>query len=263
MHLYSAPVEILFIETPANPTLTIWDIKTLAEIAHHNNILVIVDSTFATPYNQRPLELGADLVIHSLTKYICGNGTTLGGAVIGSHEHIKTIKQRLQIEGGHLSPNSAWLIQIGLQTFGARMQEHNKNGMAIARFLTRKEYRDKIAHVYYPGLASNAGHAIAKEQMRTEIGKPGFGGMVSFELVRPGWIKPFAKALAESFIALAVSLGCTSSLFSVPALQIHGALSPEERKNLGISDTLIRFSVGIENIEDIMYALAETLSRFP
>jgi len=138
MELYAAPVEILFIETPANPTLTIWDIKALAEIAHAHNILVIVDSTFATPYNQRPLELGADLVIHSLTKYICGNGTTLGGAVIGSREHIKSIKERLQIEGGHLNPYAAWLIQIGSQTFGVRMQEHNKNAMVLARFLNKK-----------------------------------------------------------------------------------------------------------------------------
>lgn len=261
MELYPAPVEILFIETPANPTLTIWDIKALAHIAHGKNILVIVDGTFATQYNQRPLELGADLVIHSLTKYICGNGTTLGGAVIGSHDHIKTIKERLQIEGGHLNPYAAWLIQVGLQTFGVRMQEHNKNAMSVARFLNRKEYRNKIAHVYYPGLVSNAGHLVAKEQMRTPEEKQGFGGMVSFELHRPEWVKPFAEALAESFLALAVSLGCTSSLFSVPALQIHGALPADERKALGISDTLIRFSVGIENIKDIKYALATALNH--
>lgn len=261
--LYRAPVEILFIETPANPTLTIWDIKALAEIAHAHDILVIVDGTFATPYNQRPLELGADLVIHSLTKYICGNGTTLGGAVIGSYDHIKTIKERLQIEGGHLNPYAAWLIQIGLQTFGVRMSEHNKNAMALARFLNKKEYRNKIARVYYPGLTSNTGHLIAKEQMRTPEGKQGFGGMVSFELARPELVKPFASALAESFIALAVSLGCTSSLFSVPALQIHGALPADERKALGISDTLIRFSVGIEDIRDIKNALVTALSRLP
>lgn len=260
MQLYAAPVEILFIETPANPTLTIWDIETLADIAHDNNILVIVDGTFATPYNQRPLELGADLVIHSLTKYICGNGTTLGGAVIGSHDHIKTIKERLQIEGGHLNPYAAWLIQIGLQTFGVRMQEHNKKAIAVARFLNKKEYRNKIAHVYYPGLVSDAGYLVAKKQMRTPDGKSGFGGMISFELGRPEWVKPFAENLAKSFIALAVSLGCTSSLFSVPALQIHGALPPEERKALGISDTLIRFSVGIEDINDIKHALAEALN---
>lgn len=261
MQMSGTPVEILFIETPANPTLTIWDIKTLAEMAHAHNILVIVDSTFGTPYNLRPLELGADIVIHSLTKYICGSGTALGGAVIGPRDHIKKIKNRVRTEGGHLSPDSAQRIQVGLQTFGQRMPQHNANAMQVARFLNLKKNDDKIAKVYYPGLISDAGHAIATHQMRTPDGAWGFGGMVSFELCRPEWIKPFAEYLAkETFIGLMVSLGSTTSTFTVPARQIHAALSESERHALGISDTLIRFSVGIENIQDIKDALAAALS---
>ncbi len=256
MRLTSNPIQVLFIETPANPTLTIWDIKELAEIAHAHNILVIVDSTFATSYNQRPLELGADLVIHSLTKYICGNGTTLGGAVIGSHELIKKIKDRTRTEGGHLHPMAAWLIQQGLQTFGLRMPRHNENAMQVARFLNLKKNHNKIAKVYYPGLISDAGHDIAKRQMRTPEGQWCFGGMVSFELARLEWVGPFAEYLAKkTFIELAVSLGSTTSTFTVPARQIHAVLPESERRIQGITNTLIRFSVGIENIKDIKTAL--------
>lgn len=252
------PVEALFIESPSNPTLAIWDIKALSGIAHEHNIPVIVDSTFATPYNCRPLELGADVVIQSLTKYYCGNGTTLGGAAIGSMERIKDIKERRKREGGHIHPMAAWLIQAGLQTFGMRMERHNKNASLLARFLTSPKYCDLIANVYYPGLSSHPGHTTARNQMRTPGGKPGFGGMVSFELARPEWMKPFANALAKN-IELAVSLGSTKSIFSVPALQIHSSLPSKERKAMGISDTLIRFSVGVENFKDIKAAFQNAL----
>ena len=251
-----APVEVLFIETPANPTLTIWDIKALCNTAHEYDIPVIVDSTFATPYNCRPLKLGADLVIQSLTKYYCGNGTTLGGAVIGSHDRIKEIKERRQREGGHLHPMAAWLIQVGLQTFEMRMERHNKNAALLARFLNIKKNRRYIAKIYYPGFSAHAGHAAAREQMRMPNGKPGFGGMVSFELARKELVKPFVETLAQH-LELAVSLGSTKSMFSVPALQIHSSLPPEERTALGISDTLIRFSVGVEDFKDIRYAFEE------
>lgn len=251
-----APVEALFIESPANPTLTVWNIKDLCGVAHEYNIPVIVDSTFATPYNCRPLELGADLVIQSLTKYYCGHGTTLGGAVIGSHERIKQIKERRQREGGHLHPMAAWLIQEGLQTFGIRMERHNKNAAFLARFLNTKKRRHYIARVYYPGLPGHPGHAAAREQMRTPYGKPGFGGIVSFELVRKEFVKPFAETLARH-LELAVSLGSAKSMFSVPTLQIHSSLPPAERIALGISDTLIRFSVGTEDFKDIKCAFEE------
>ncbi|MDP3778866.1 MAG: PLP-dependent aspartate aminotransferase family protein [bacterium] len=258
------PVEILFIETPANPTLTIWDIKGLFEIAYANDILVIVDSTFGTPYNQRPLELGADLVIHSLTKYICGNGTTLGGAVIGSSDLIKKIKDRVRTEGGHMHPMAAWLIQQGLQTFGLRMPRHNENALQVARFLNLKKNKSKIAKVHYPGLSSDAGYKVAKEQMLTPEGCTGFGGMVSFELANAKWVKFFCNYLArETFIELAVSLGSTTSTFTVPALQIHCALPEDQRHALGISDTLVRFSVGVEDIQDIRHALESALNCLP
>ena len=251
-----APIEALFIESPANPTLTVWDIKALSHVAHEYGIPVIVDSTFATPYNCRPLELGADFVIQSLTKYYCGHGTTLGGAVISSHERIKQIKERRQREGGHLHPMAAWLIQEGLKTFGIRMERHNKNAVLLAHFLNSKKCRPYITKVYYPGLPAHPGHAAAREQMRTPYGKPGFGGMVCFELACQKFVKSFTETLAQ-YLELAVSFGSTKSMFSVPALQIHGSLPPAERTALGISDTLIRFSVGTEDFKDIKHAFQE------
>ncbi|MDP3770052.1 MAG: aminotransferase class I/II-fold pyridoxal phosphate-dependent enzyme [bacterium] len=254
--LRAAPLpEILYIESPANPTLSCYDIEILAHIAHRKNIPVIVDNTFASPYNQRPLTLGADLVIQSLTKYCSGNGTTLGGAVIGSRKLIAPIRQRGQREGGHLSPFSAWLIQQGLQTFKIRMETHNKNAMMLAKFLQHKRNEEKIEAVHYPGLPSHPQHHIARAQMKTPYGKSGFGGMVSFELRKPEWVDPFAEHLAKkSFIELAVSLGSTSSTFSIPTRQIHASLPPNEREALGIRDTLVRFSVGIEDFADIKQA---------
>lgn len=246
-------VEALFIESPANPTLTVWDIKGLSRVAHEYNIPVIVDSTFATPYNCRPLELGADLVIQSLTKYYCGNGTALGGAVVGSRDRIKQIKERRQRGGGNIDPEAAWLIQKGLETFDRRMERHNKNAALLVRFLHSSVCRSHIAKVYYPGLSTHPGHEAACEQMRTPNGKQGFSGMVSFELARKESVKPFVEILAKH-VALAVSLGSTKSMFSVPALQIHSSLPIEERNALGISDTLIRFSVGTEDFKDIKTA---------
>lgn len=253
-------VEMLYIESPANPTLACYDIAKLSAMAHEYQIPVVVDNTFATPYNQRPLVLGADLVIQSLTKYCSGNGTTLGGAVIGSQERIAAIQQRSQREGGHLSPFSAWLIQQGLQTFKIRMEAHNHNAMMLATFLHHKKNEEKIAVVHYPGLSSHPQHHIARAQMKTPYGKPGFGGMVSFELRKPEWVEPFAEHLAKkSFIELAVSLGSTSSTFSIPARQIHASLPAHAREALGIRDTLVRFSVGIEDFSDIKQAFTFAL----
>jgi len=255
-------IELLLIETPANPTLAIFDIARLAHIAHAYNILVVVDNTFASPYNQRPLLLGADVVVHSLTKYCCGNGTTLGGAAIGKKHLIKKIKQRIKRRGGHLTPFSSWLIQLGLQTFAARMRLHNKNALLLAKFLSSEENKQTIARVHYPGLASHPGYDIAKRQMRTPSHTPGFGGMISFELNKPEWVKPFAESLANnSFIELAVSLGSTSSTFAVPARQIHTGLSLSERQSLGINKTLIRLSVGIEDYRDIKKAVQGALAQ--
>ena len=254
------PIDFIFIETPANPTLAMFDIQKLSAIAHEHNIPVVVDSTFATPYNQRPLSLGADIVIHSLTKYCCGHGDALGGAIIGPKKFIKHMRNRMRREGGHMNPDAASRIQRGLRTLGLRMVAHNHNALLLARFLASE--KNKISTVHYPGLLTHPQHAIAKAQMRTPSDKPGFGGMVSFELIRPEWIKPFYKYLGQkTFMTLAVSLGSTDSTFSVPALQIHGGLSSQERKTLGISDTLIRFSVGIEEFSDIKHAMASALKQ--
>ena len=161
-----------------------------------------------------------------------------------------------------MHPMAAWLIQEGLKTLPERMDKHNKRGLEVARFLASQKNKKKIAKVYYPGLRSHQGHEIAQAQMRTPNGKPGFGGVVSFELARLEWIKPFAEFLAQkTFIELAVSFGSVGSTFTVPARQIHGALSQHEREALGIRDTLIRFSVGIEDYNDIKSALAQALDR--
>ncbi len=252
------PIEFFFIETPANPTLTVYDIKKLCEIAHEHKIPVIVDSTFASPYNQRPLSLGADLVIHSLTKYCCGNGAALGGAVIGSRERIDKIRAIVRCEGGHLPPDPAWIIQIGLETLGIRIPVQNRNAMTIARFLSSYG-KELIPVVHYPGLASHPQHEIAKAQMRIPDGKPGFGGMVSFELCHRECTAIFADALAKTLAELAVSLGSTKTTFAIPARQIHSGLSASERAVLGISDTLIRMSVGAEEARDIKRALSSAL----
>ena len=161
-----------------------------------------------------------------------------------------------------MHPMSAWLVQEGLKTLPERMEKHNKRGLEVARFLASRENRKKISKVYYPGLSSHQGYEIAKTQMRTPDGKPGFGGMVSFELARPEFVKPFADCLAgQTIIELVVSLGSTTSMFTVPARKIHGGLSVQERKALGISDTLVRFSVGLENFQDIKNALTLALDQ--
>lgn len=254
------PIEMVFLETPTNPTLDIYDISYIAHRIHQtSDIPVVVDNTFASPYNQRPLELGADLVIQSLTKYCCGNGTTLGGAVIGRKDLVAKIQNHVKRAGGHLHPFAILLIEIGLQTLSRRMISHNKNGMRLARYLSAHK---KIARVYYPGLPSHNGHDIALKQMRTPHGRPGFSGMVSFELSRPEWVKPFADYLAaHSFIGLGVSLGCADSLFCVPARQTHRGLTPEDRALSGITDTLIRMSVGIEDWGNIKSAISRALNQ--
>lgn len=243
---------ILF-ETPTNPMMSITDIAAVSRIAKSVNpdIKVVVDSTFATPYLQRPLELGADCVVHSTTKYICGHGTVVGGVMTTTSDEIKD-KTYVIIKdvGGNPSPFDAWLVNTGLKTLPIRMERHCDNAVAIATYL---EKHPKVERVYYPGLESDPHHELAKRQMLK------FGGMVSFDIA--GGLIAGRKLMDNiEVFTLAVSLGCVDSLIQHPASMTHACVPQEKRLKAGINDGLVRVSVGIEDIEDLLRALEEALA---
>jgi len=244
---------LAYMETPANPSMTITDIAAVVEMAHAHNAWVCVDNTFATPYCQRPLTLGADLVLHSTTKYITGHGVVVGGAVISPHvQFMRTdFKGTLKSLGTSPSPFDTWLTNMGLKTFELRMQRHCENGMAIARFL---EKHPKIARVMYPGLESFPGHAVAKKQMHC------FGGMISFEMAG-GFEAGVALMENIRLATVAVSLGNVDTLIEHPASMTHAGVPQEEREAVGITNGLVRLSVGIENTEDILADLQDALEK--
>ena len=248
---------IAYMESPANPTMEIVDIAQVSEMAHAHNTWIYIDNTFATPYCQRPLSLGADVVIHSTTKYLGGHGTIIGGAVISRHpEFFHPTKDRFflaaKVYGGSPSPFDTWLTNIGLKTFELRMQRHIENAAFTAEWL---EQHPKISKVYYPGLENFPGYQIAQKQMFN-----GYGGMLSFELA--GGFNAGVKLMESlKLITLAVSLGNVDSLIQHPASMTHAAVSPEDRREFGITDSLIRFSVGIENIEDVIADLDQALEQ--
>lgn len=248
-------VKVLYIESPANPTLDVQDIAALADLAHSHGAWLIVDNTFATPYHQQPLSLGADLVVHSLTKFISGHGATTGGAVVTRHpEYMQLFSEfwKMSIElGATPSPHDCWITEMGLKTFEIRMQRHAENAMRIAQVL---QAHDKIARVDYPGLADNRYHALASRQMQN-----GYGGLLSFEL-KTGFegSKRFMNAL--QIPSIAISLGSVDSLIQCPALMTHSNVPREQREAAGITDGLIRLSVGIENVEDLEADLDQALS---
>ncbi|MCP4140915.1 MAG: PLP-dependent transferase [Chloroflexi bacterium] len=241
----------VFLESPANPTMILVDIAAVVEIAHAHNAKVIVDNTFATPILQRPLELGADVVVHSTTKYINGHGTLLGGAVISSDIQLleEKIGPLIRFFGSVPSPFDCWLTNLGLKTLPLRMQQHNINGMQVAQFL---EAHKSINFVNYPGLESFPQHELAKSQM------DGFGGMIAFEVA--GGYEGASKFLDRlKLCSLAVSLGNVDTLIEHPASMTHGDIEPEIRAQTGISDGLIRLSVGLESAEDIIADLDQAL----
>lgn len=246
---------VAYFETPANPAMEIVDIAAVNELAHSCGAWTVVDNTFATPYCQRPLTLGADVVVHSTTKYIGGHGTIIGGTVISRHpEFFHPSKERLylasKVFGGCASPFDTWLTNIGLKTFELRMQRHIENAATIAQWL---QDHPKVSTVYYPGLTSFPGYALAQKQMFN-----GFGGMISFELTG-GFDAAVSLMQSVEMITLAVSLGNVDSLIQHPASMTHAAMSPEDRKEFGITESLIRFSVGIENVNDIIEDLDQAL----
>lgn len=241
--------KLIHIETPGNPTLTISDIRAIAEIAHENGVLLSVDNTFASPYNQRPIELGADFTVESLTKYINGHGDAMGGAIIGKKKYLDIIRAQSQINlGGTISPFNAWLIMRGSVTLPLRMKQHNENAMKVAEYLKTVK---GVSFVAYPGLNNHKGHDIAKSQMN-----PGFGGVLSFGLnAGHDTYNRFVSHL--KVITSAVSLGHDESLIVfLGENDERQYLYPEEFHN-----GFLRFSVGIEDIEDIIADLNQAFEK--
>ena len=239
----------LFLETPSNPLLKITDIEAAAKLAKKHQLLTIVDNTFATPYFQRPLALGADIVVHSGTKYLGGHSDVVSGLVVTTHpESAEKIAFLQNAIGAVLGPHDSWLVQRSLKTLGVRMAAHAQNAQKIAEFL---EAHPAVATVYYPGLASHPGHEIAQKQMS------GFSGMISFELAKDEQVVPFVEAL--EIFTLAESLGGVESLIEVPAIMTHASIPKENREAVGIKDGLIRLSVGIEAVEDLLADLEKGL----
>jgi O-succinylhomoserine sulfhydrylase len=241
---------LLFLETPSNPLTEIADIARLAKLAHASGCLLVVDNCFCTPALQLPLKLGADVVIHSATKYLDGQGRCVGGAVVGNKELVgEKVYGFMRTCGPSLSPFNAWVFLKGLETLSLRMKAHCTNALELARWLEKQK---RVKRVYYPGLASHPQHRLAKKQ------QSGFGGIVSFEL-KGG--KDAAWKLIDStrVISITANLGDTKSTITHPATTTHGRLTPEQRQDAGISDGLIRISVGLEDNEDLKKDLARGL----
>lgn len=242
---------VVYVETPTNPTLKIVDIRKSAKVAHSVGAMLMVDGTFASPLLQKPLLLGADIVLHSATKYLNGHSDVIAGAVVGSKKRVAEVKKMRNTLGGTLDPHAAFLILRGIKTLSLRMQRHCEGAMALARFLKTHE---KVARVNYPGLDDHPQHKLAAKQMK------GYGGMLSFEL--KGTVKDairFTESLRVS--TLGGSLGAVETLVVQPASMTHTQLSPEQRRKVGISDTLIRVSVGIEDPEDLIADFQRALSK--
>lgn len=241
----------IYFETPTNPLLQIADIRAIAAIAKKHGVRTIVDNTFATPYNQRPLTLGADIVVHSATKYLGGHSDVVAGLAVTNDKEIADQLAFLQNSiGNTLGPDDSWLLQRGIKTLSARMRVHQENADAVIDFL---QHDPHIAKIYYPGLKDFPGHDIAAKQMRN------LGAMISFEL-QPGLsAKKFVESL--QLIDLAESLGGIESLIEVPAVMTHGSIPREIRLKDGIKDELIRLSVGLEDAEDIIADLQQALAK--
>jgi cystathionine beta-lyase/cystathionine gamma-synthase len=242
---------MLFVETPTNPLMTLTDLRAAAEVAHRHGLRLAVDNTFASPYVQRPIELGADLVTHSTTKYLNGHSDSIGGVVIAVRDDdSEWLKFVQNAEGAILSPFDSWLTLRGTKTLPLRMQRHNENGLALATLL---EAHPKVGRVFYPGLPSHPQHELATRQMR------GFGGMLAFELGSLESARRFLNAVR--LMALAESLGGVETLVSHPATMTHASVPAERRAALGITDGLVRVSTGVEDIADLSEDLAQALER--
>jgi len=241
---------LFFTESPTNPYLRVTDVPAFVEVAHARGVKIVMDSTFATPVNQRTLDEGADLVIHSATKYLAGHNDLLAGTVTGSSEIVEPIRKALGVLGGIIDSHGAWLLLRGLKTLALRMERHNANGEALARFL---ESHAKVRRVWYPGLSSHPDHAIAKRSMQ------GFGGVVTFEVDTDlaGAIR-FIDATRIPYQA--PSLGGVESLIELPVTMSFWDYSPEQRQGWGITDSLVRLACGIESEEDLIADIEQALA---
>jgi methionine-gamma-lyase len=243
--------KLLWIETPSNPLVQITDMAAVAAIAKEAGVAAVVDNTFATPFNQRPLDLGVDVVVHSATKYLGGHSDLTAGLMVGSREIVE--KTRLSITkffGGNIAPQVTWLVMRGIKTLALRMERHNSNALALAQELAG---HPKVTAVHYPGLSSHPNHDIAARQMK------GFGGMVSFDLGSVEAGKAFVNNV--KLCALATSLGGVESIVQHSASMTHATLPAEARQKAGITDGLIRMSVGVESFEDIRQDVFDALDR--
>jgi len=247
-----AQTRVVYIETPANPTLSITDIQAVADLAGKVGALVVVDNTFATPFFQNPLSLGADVVVHSATKYLNGHGDVVMGFVVARvDEHHRKMRDFVILSGGNANPFDAFLCLRGIKTLSIRMERHDRNARRVAEFLAG---HPKIGRVYYPGLPDFPGHEIARRQMR------GFSSVIAFD-IRGGYDAGKQLMKEVRMMTLAVSLGTLDTLIQHPASMTHSGVPREEREKAGIADGLIRLSVGLEDIEDIIEDLEEALAR--
>ncbi|HGF7868802.1 TPA: cystathionine gamma-synthase [Enterococcus faecium] len=241
----------LYLETPSNPLLKITDLEKSATLAHQHGLIVIADNTFATPYFQRPLDLGSDIVVHSGTKYLGGHSDVVAGLVTSNHKDLADqIGFYQNAIGAVLGPQDSWLLQRGIKTLSVRMEEHQKNAFVVADFLFSYPAVEKV---YYPGLPDHELHGVAKQQMS------GFSGMISFTLKNEESAIPFVESL--QLFTLAESLGGVESLVEIPSVMTHASIPKEKREEAGIKDGLIRLSVGIEYGQDLINDLAQAFDR--
>jgi cystathionine gamma-synthase len=242
--------DLVYLETPTNPTLKVVDIKRLATAAKKVGAIVVVDNTFATPINQNPLQLGADLVVHSATKFLCGHSDAMGGLLVGKKELVQKVFQFREINGASLQADPAYMIARGMKTLELRIERQNASALKIANYL---KAHPKVKDVFYPGLETHPGYSFAKQQMR------GFGGIMSFALNgNYDHVKKFLTNL--KLVHLAASLGSVNTLAGPPRTTSHVELTEEQRSLLGIPESLIRYSVGIENVDDLLQDIEQSLA---
>lgn len=244
--------KLFWIETPSNPLVYVTDIAAVVSIANNHAITTVADNTFATPFNQRPLDIGVDAVIHSATKYLGGHSDLTAGVVAGKQEIVDAARRGAnKYFGGNIAPQVAWLVLRGIKTLALRMERHNSNAYAVAALLSK---HPKVKAVYYPGLESHKNHDIAKSQM-----KGGFGGMIGFDLATTDAGKTFANSV--KLCTLATSLGGVETVLQHSASMTHATLSREQRLEAGITDGLIRLSVGIEDVDDLIEDISQALQK--
>jgi cystathionine beta-lyase/cystathionine gamma-synthase len=249
-HAIRANTTMLYLESPTNPTVRIVDLDKAAALAKKHNLITMIDSTFATPINQRPVEFGIDLVMHSGTKYFGGHADLMAGVIAGRKDLIEKIHETRTTLGGVMDPHAAWLLLRGIKTLAVRVQRQNENALRVAQFLAQ---HSKVRRVHYPFLEGHPQRAVAMEQMR------GGGGMVSFEVEGSG---DDARRLTEALhlFTLAPSLGGVDSLVSIPVLTSHAMIPAQQRQKMGVTEQLIRLSVGIENADDLIADLEQALA---